>query len=345
MAKYFTDKLNYSLANEDIELEANICKKLKPKVIGSICGAGPRGLYLLPQGGCELDLFDVSPIQIEWARAYEKAIKELDEVSFLRAYHDDSSILKSIGVNVGLNEILESNEVAALAGSWEKTFLKFSKLAQKILGRKILRQLKNCQSLDEQKYIITSTSFSVRWTVVLAIVGNKSMMNSLLYSGDFIKKNLKESYVKFYRSRFARLFSTTLVKDNFFLSLCLFGEVTLTNTPLRCRSFNGLQTSVKDSEIKYHMGDIVSTLSNGEKQYDYFSYSDVPSYFDDGLGNDFIQKAKPSIKVGGVICVRYYLRVFKPDLAGFEDITEQFSSEISKEKVGVYNIKFYRRIA
>ncbi len=344
MAKYFTEKLNYSLANEDISFEANLCKKLNPKTIGSICGAGPRGLYLATNDS-SLDLFDVSGLQVEWARAYEKAITGLDEVSFLRAYHDDSAILKSIDVNHGLNQIIDENELAALAGSWEKTFIKFSKIASKILGKKLINAFKHCKTMEDQDLILNSTSFKIRWTVVLSIVGNKALMNSLLYRGDFIKKNIPESYVRFYRKRFAHLFSLSLVKDNFFLSLCLFGEVSLTNTPLRYRDFEELKNAVTTSNIKYHIGDVVTKLKEGSQQYEYFSYSDVPSYFDDELGRNFVQMAKPSIKIGGIICVRYYLRIHKPDLNGFEEVTSEYADEIGRERVGVYDIRLYKRVA
>lgn len=344
MAKYFTEKLNYSLANEDISFEASLCQKLKPKRIGSICGAGPRALYLL-QDDSSLDLYDVSGLQVEWARAYEKAILGLDEVNFLRAFHDDSSILKTVGVNAGLYAILGANEIAALAGAWEKTFIKFSKFASKVLGKRIITALKKCKNLQEQSTIIESTSFKVRWTIVLSIIGNKALMNSLLYRGDFIRKNIPESYVRFYRKRFARLFSHSLIKDNFFLSLCLFGEVSLSNTPLRCREFENLKNALETSSVNYHIGDVVAELANGNKKFDYFSYSDVPSYFDDNLGHEFLQKAKASVSIGGVVCVRYYLRVHKPDLTGFEDITHEYRDEISKEGVGVYDIAIYKRVA
>ncbi|WP_412472168.1 DUF3419 family protein [Halobacteriovorax sp. RT-2-1] len=345
MAKYFTDKLNYSLANEDIEMESKVCEKLSPKKIGSICGAGPRGLYLITNTDSKLDLFDVSGLQIEWARAYEKAILALEEVDYLRAYHDDSAILKTVGANVGLNDYFEANEIAALAGSWEKTFITFSKLCRKILGHRVIEALRNCKTIQEQLNIMDTVSFKVKWTVVLSIVGNKALMNSLLYRGDFIRKNIPESYVKFYRNRFARLFKNNLIKDNFFLSLCFFGEVTLTNTPLRCRSFSHLKDCIETTQVNYHIGDVVSELESGKYQFDYFSYSDVPSYFDDKLGKDFVQKAKSSISIGGVICVRYYLRVHTPDLDGFEDITAEFKDLIKKEKVGVYDIKFYKRVS
>ncbi|MFG1501528.1 DUF3419 family protein [Halobacteriovorax sp. XZX-3] len=345
MAKYFTDKLNYSLANEDIAMESKVCEKLSPKKIGSICGAGPRGLYLITNTDSKLDLFDVSGLQIEWARAYEKAILALEEVDYLRAYHDDSAILKTVGANVGLNDYFEANEIAALAGSWEKTFITFSKLCRKILGHRIIEALRNCKTIQEQLNIMDTVSFKVKWTVVLSIVGNKALMNSLLYRGDFIRKNIPESYVKFYRNRFARLFKNNLIKDNFFLSLCFFGEVTLTNTPLRCRNYSKLKECIETTQVNYHIGDVVAELESGKYQFDYFSYSDVPSYFDDKLGKDFIKKARPSIAIGGVICVRYYLRVHTPELEGFEDITAEFKDLIKKEKVGVYDIRFYKRVS
>ena len=79
------------------------------------------------------------------------------------------------------------------------------------------------------------------------------------------------------------------------------------------------------------------------KNIDFFSFSDVPSYFTGDIEKQFLQNIKPSLSSHGVVVLRYYLRVSEVDETGYEDITKEYSDLIKREKVGMYRIKVLKK--
>lgn len=64
-----------------------------------------------------------------------------------------------------------------------------------------------------------------RWRLVLALLGNSTVLNSLLYKGEFPRKNIQGSTYGIYRDLFARLFQNTLAKTSFFLQMVFLGRL------------------------------------------------------------------------------------------------------------------------
>ena len=105
-------------------------------------------------------------------------------------------------------------------GKWERTFIFFSKIVQKLMGKKTVEKLFSFNDLESQREYIDKAFPALRWTFILTILGNKAMFNALLYKGDFIKKNIDESYVHYYSKAFGHLMREALTKSSFFLQLC-----------------------------------------------------------------------------------------------------------------------------
>ncbi len=363
MVEVYFNKLNYSLGNEDTGLEYEISKQLNAENVFSVCGSGGRALPLVNSKTKKLVLCDLSLQQLYLAELRECSYRNLNYTEFLLLFGyfpfgkktesiiERERIFQKLKLSSGAEKYFlsyfQNNKYESLLydGKWEKTFKVLSKITQSILGKKAINKLFSFKNLDEQRKYLDHSFSWWRFYLILILVGNKSFFNSLLYKGHFVKKNIKESHFEFYRNSFKRLMYNTLMSESFFLSLCFYGElINESSNPIEANEdiFNSIKNS--NFQTSYINQDIVTYLSKTTDKYDLLSLSDVPSYFNDELGHSFLQKITNSVNLNGVVIVRYYLRVYLPDLSGFQDVTEQFETLIQKEKVQMYDIKIYKKI-
>jgi len=357
--EFFDNSLKYAMANEDTFLERNMVLAMKSKKILSVCGSGMRAYPLITESCDSLDLVDLSQMQLSWADLRRKTISELcheDYLSFwgyrpllpkLRQQKYSSLLGKS---NEEIFALFNHNEWQAPIeyGVWEKTYRKLYQIVNFFVGNKWLHKLEQTKTLEEQNTVFFHPIFKLKWHGVLYIVGNKTLFNSLMYKGNFIKKNIKLSYVRFYQEAFDRLFKNNLLKDCFFLQLSFLGNIkNLSGVPCEAQAevYLDIKKYIDKVAINFLNIDLIEHLATGSKNYDFLSLSDVPSYFDDELGETFLQKIKPSIALNGIVVVRYYLRIYHPFLDGFEDITTQFENGIKAEKTQMYQVKIYKRLS
>jgi S-adenosylmethionine-diacylglycerol 3-amino-3-carboxypropyl transferase len=359
MSKNFFSELNYTLGNEDSTVEFEICKKLNPAKIFTICGSGGRSLPLVYDKTKLITLCDLSKEQLDLASLRFATYKELEESDFLKfwgyfPFHADDNLefRKKIFYSLALEskakkyfeKIFLEIEFRSLLyiGKWERTFQILAQINRTILGKNFDKILKYDNVSDQISYYQSAFPL-LKWKMVLFLLGNKSFFNALLYKGEFIEKNSTRSHFEYYFDAFERLFTNDLAKNSFFVHLCFYGKInSLEGVPVEAMS-NSIQRVKKYSnEIEYVNVDFVSFLTSGDKKYNFLSLSDVPSYFNGDLERDFMQKIRPSLVKDAVIVVRYYLRKSAVDLTSFEDITEEYSDLIKKEKVQMYEICVYK---
>lgn len=358
--KYFKG-LNYTLGNEDTTVEYQLIKELSPKSIFSICGSGGRALPLLASKDAELTLADLSLEQLHLAKLRKATYSELSYDDFLKFWgyfpyrdNDHLEFRKNVFYKLNFDKdakdffekvFFEINfESVLYIGKWEKTFQLMAKINKFVLGNDYDRIL--CfDSLSNQISYYHSGFPLLKWKAVIALIGNKSFFNALLYKGDFIEKNAPESHFQYYYNAFDRLFTHDLAQNSFFLHLCFYGKI---------QSFSGLPIEVSREvfdEIKksnglchYIQDDFVSHLSKTNKKYDFLSLSDVPSYFKGDLEVNFLQLIKPALNPGAIIVIRSYLRKANADLSGFTDVSDQYKKIIEDEKVQMYDISILKYI-
>ena len=354
---YFLENLNYSMMNEDSSLERAIIERFQSKSICSVSGSGSRCLSLLNSSSNKLDILDVSSVQLRWAKLKAYTFKNLSYNEFMMfwGYTEISStdrkklFEKSLkGIEPELKSTFDSENWAPplFYGNWEKTYLKLNKLVQLFLGKKTISKISQIQSLEDQIKLTNKLYFRIRWFLILTIVGNKTLFNALLYKGHFIRKNIDKTYVKFYYDVFKKLFSQSTIKESFFLQLSFLGKLVspeLSIIEAQEDVFLSIKNSLMRKAPNYIQENILEYLKKGTHKYDFISMSDVPSYFSDDLGRSFLQEITQSVNSKGIIVVRYYLRIYRPKLEGFVDITDQFINEINAEKVQMYEIKVYQK--
>jgi len=363
--KYF-GQLNYTLGNEDTSIDLEIIKRLNSKSVFSIAGCGSRALPLLEQ--CDnLVLNDVGPYQLALSRLRAALYKNLSFQDFLLffdypPYHsqDNSRRRKEIFYQLDLDEndrdfflgVFSEIKWASLLyyGKWERTFQTLSK-ALRIILKKEHDKIFSFHNLEEQREYYYKDFANLNWKALLFLLGNKSVFNALLYKGDFIVKNYPESHFEYYKQSFENLFTHSLARESFFAHLCFYGRVTHSDgNPVEAweDNFNSVKKKILDSESCFEMvqGNMVELLHSPlyENQFDYFSLSDVPSYFQDDVEKNFLQEISPALKKGGVVCLRHYLRAANCNKEGFKDITSEFSELCLQEKVGVYRFELLQKL-
>jgi len=350
--------LNYTLANEDTEFEYDITQALKPKKIISVCGSGSRAIPLITSETQELILVDLSKYQLMLAALRVEATKEFSFDEFLLFWgyppfkSDENNLkrkelfeklhldLETSNYFKGLFEYHQWNSILYI-GKWEKTFKFFSKVVRKIMGEKVLHDLFNQDTLSDQQDYIKTKFPKLKWKLIMSILGNKSLFNALLYKGDFIKKNVDESYIQYYDQAFNHLMNHDMVKKSFFMQLCFLGEIQYQEGNLieaREAVFKKTKKNLKNTKVTYLEKDIISAIKD-EKDVDYVSLSDVPSYFSDELEKNFFQMLKPGLSDQAIVVNRNYLRIPNANRSGYTDITETYQEALLDEKVQMYRIE------
>ncbi len=350
MTKNYFQNLNYSMANEDTYMEYRLVQKLDAKKILTVGGSGSRALPFLAVNPEELRIVDVSPDQLLLIELKLETIKQLtrsNAISFWTSVNDQET--EAIFNQLKLDDKFKPFFLFHLKnnpgipplywGKWEKTFIAFSKLTRLLFGQEVREGV----FLAPNPYKFYEENIKgLRWSMLLKIVGNKAMFNSLLYKGSFIKKNSALSYFDYYHGAFDRLFKLEIKKSHF-LQLCLCGKV-IHEEGLPIEFSEELFNKIKNSPTRpvYQQGSIFERSE--DSKYDFISLSDVPSYLSGDIERNYIQLLAKNVASGGMIVNRFYLRETEnTDLNGFEDVSKQYQDIISEELVQMYQVQLLRK--
>lgn len=356
--KYFSE-LNYTLGNEDTSLEVSIVEKLRPHHIFSVAGCGSRALPLLSCSPASLTCIDVCLPQLYLCELRYQAIRQLELDEFLTLFGVDCRTGKNKKKIELFNKLILSSECfdqfkdffyntdqsLIYQGKWEKTFTIFSKIVNTVMGDKG-RDIFHCTDLSQQRDYYNHIFPILRWKFLIAILGNKAIFNALLYRGDFIKKNVSQSHFQYYFQSFEKLFHNVLARESFFLNLLFFGEIKFQEArtiEMDAEIYSRCKQNFDKTEVRFLKENMLQLSGQvKDRQYDFLSLSDVPSYFS---GNDeklFLQNFRPVLSKGALIVLRSYLRIPQADLEGFQEVTSDFQDEIDKECLQMYRIQIFK---
>lgn len=349
MQHYF-QSLNYSMANEDTTLEYELARILKSKKVLAVGGSGSRSLPFLALPIEELTIVDVSADQLLFIELKLQTIKQLDHQEAISFWTSEdqalrATIFSSLSLDSKLQEFyqfhLKNNpKLPPLYwGKWEKTFRTFSKITSLFFSQK----LKEGLFFSERPYDFYKDHIKgFKWDTLIRMIGNKAMFNSILYKGNFIKKNSALSYFEYYSQAFERLFNLD-IKRSHFLQLCLCGKV-VRNEALPIEFDPAIFARIKSSTVKpnYQNGSIFERPES--TQYDFVSLSDVPSYLLGEIEKNYLQMISKNTAHQGVVVNRFYLRVTeKTNESGFVDITSEHTGLTSQELVQMYQVQILKK--
>lgn len=351
MTQTYFQSLNYSMANEDTTLEYNLAEAIKAQSVLTVGGSGSRSLPFLGLGIKNLTIVDVSADQLMLIELKLETIRQLlhsEAIAFWTEENQDvrDTIFSRLKLANKFQDFYRYHSKAQphsaplYWGKWEKTFQTFSRLTKLFFSREIREGL----FLADRPYEFYKTHIQGwKWNLLLKIVGNKAMFNSLLYKGSFIRKNSPLSYFDYYFQAFERLFQLD-IKRSHFLQLCFCGKV-LHPEALPIEFSADIFHKIKASNVDplYQQGSIFER--DELTQYDLISLSDVPSYLSGSIERDYLQLISKNISQGGVVVNRFYLRKSEnTDQSGFQDITHEFRTLIAQELVQMYEVQLLRKV-
>lgn len=350
MQSYFQD-LNYTMANEDTTLEYRIAEQENISSVLTVGGSGSRSLPFLALPIKSLRIVDVSLDQLKFIEIKLESIRQLTRAECISLWTSEDfverrDLFNKMKLATELKEFfnfhLERNrQVPPLYwGKWERTFKTFSKITSLLFSQKVREELFEAE--EPFKYYEDKIE-GIRWEILLKIVGNKAMFNSLLYKGNFIKKNSPLSYFEYYHEAFQRLFKLEIKKSHF-LQLCFHGKV-LHEEALPIEFSVELFEKIKHSNISpvYEKGSIFNRSSG--QHFDFVSLSDVPSYLSGDLEKNYLQSLKSSLNPDALVINRFYLRHPEgSNLADFDLVSLNYSDFISRELVQMYEVQILKHV-
>lgn len=360
MSNQYFSKLNYTLANEDTTLELEILPERVQHLL-SVAGSGGRVLPLLAKKPSHVTCVDVASEQLYLTEMRFESLRDLSHEDFLAFWgypprvataQERKSLFEKLKLSTPAREYLSQYfssrnwESILYDGKWEQTFAKLSQLNRLATGT---RGAGLFHALQEKEYFeYLEKKFPKRaWLLVLAISGNATLFNALLYKGHFPKKNIPESFIEFYRDAFDRLFKQGLARKNFFLQLCFFGKIIFSEgCPIECdpEVFAQAKEGIQNAKVQYARGDLIETIQRSQIPCDFVSLSDVPSYFSGEREQNFMDVIAENVSVGGFVVLRNYLHIpEKLNTSKFETVTAQYQSWIDREKVQMYKIDIFKR--
>lgn len=349
MQVYF-QSLNYSMANEDTNLEFELARKMNAKSILTVGGSGARALPFLALPLEKLTIVDISPDQLLFVELKLQTIKQLehkDAITFWTS--EEASARDAVFQKLKLEQKFQdfyhyhakkNPKLAPLYwGKWEKTFRTFSKLVG-LFFPKNTREA--AFKTDKPFEFFRDHIQGFKWDTLLKIIGNKAMFNSILYKGSFIQKNSELSYFEYYSQAFERLFALD-VKRSHFLQLCFCGKVVRDEgLPIEFDPY--IFEKIKASQVTPHYSQGSVFERPEATQYDFVSLSDVPSYLSGEMEKNYLQMIKKNVANSGVVVNRFYLRTTEnTNESGYKNITQDHSGLISQELVQMYLVQLLQK--
>jgi S-adenosylmethionine-diacylglycerol 3-amino-3-carboxypropyl transferase len=362
MSFQYFNGLNYTLGNEDTSLEL----KLLPAKTGhvfSVAGSGSRVLPLLAKHPKQVTCVDLSNEQLYLTELRIESARCLEHSEFVAfwgypprsAERNERRVLfgrieLSTAADQFCRGLLEAKEWESILyeGRWEKTIARLSRINERITGKKGARLFDARTRSEHFNYLKEKFPWNA-WAVLLYLLGNAVVFNALLYKGHFPRKNIPGSMSKFYLRALNRLFAKGPARRNFFLQLLFFGKIRFSEgNPVECDPmiFSEVKKGLAQTEIHYRLGDAIGEAQKVPEAIDYFSFSDVPSYFSGRVERTFLQQIWPRLAPKSLVVWRNYLHVpEETDTSGYENVRGYYRRAIDHEKVQMYLVDVYRRSA
>jgi len=222
-----------------------------------------------------------------------------------------------------------------------KTLSKITRVALRSACEKIFEH----ENLEAQASYYRDGFPHLRWKLVLALLGNSTALNSLLYKGDFPAKNISKSYFRIYADIFEHLMTEIPARDSFFLQLIFQGRIRyLEGLPIECRSdvYELARRHLAQCDVQFVEDDILRSFGATGGAIDFLSFSDVPSFLPDDLAYRCLQLAHAHMAPGGLAVIRGHVRQVRPDITGYIDVSHTYSELTAQESTGLWHFGSYR---
>jgi len=355
MASYFKN-LNYTMGDEDASPEMHLLPDGRKHVM-AVADCGSRVIPLLAKFPKQLTCVDINQEQLAVCEMRIELLRHcnLENYRAFLGYDNNMSpaqrkkIFEQLDIAVDrkqlLQEMFDDIEWGAMLyyGKFEKMLQTLSKVARLITGPRAAN-IFGSKNMEEQQAYYRNQFPHLRWSLVLALLGNSTSLNSLLYKGDFPRKNIPGSHFAIYKNIFHRLFTEQPVKSSFFLQMILLGKVKYPEGNLiECSSdvFALAKQGLQNCNVNFVLGDIFETVSKA-KNVDFASLSDVPSFIQLQEHQEYLERIKPGLAQGALVVVRAHLRVTASKTDGYQDVSDKHYELTKSEATRLWSFHLYQ---
>lgn len=352
MGQYFKH-LNYTLGDEDATPEMNLLP-WKARHVMAVADCGSRVIPLLARAPQRLTCVDISEPQLAVCELRIALLRQCDLDVFcgFLGYEPMTperrqSVFGTLALETRTRALLRGMFDAIAwgpllyQGQFERMLSKLSVVIRLLTGRggaSIF--LKG--GLDEQRAYYDKGFPKLRWYIALLLLGNSTALNSLLYKGDFPRKNRKGSHFAIYRQIFRSLMTEQSAKSSFFLQMVFFGRlVHREGRLLECdpKVFAEAKQALNTCHVEFRHDDIFEAARQG-KDIDFLSLSDVPSFLPSAQEQAFLQRIRPGLAAQALVVVRAHLRLPAPDLKGY--VAKAGEAQARQESTRLWSFHLYQ---
>ncbi|MCV2884820.1 DUF3419 family protein [Aestuariibacter sp. AA17] len=356
---YFSN-LNYTLGDEDTLVEHQLLPQNAGHIV-AIAGSGGRIVPLIAKRPKIITCVDILQEQLDLTEMRVEAIRQLPFSDFMALfgypeYPVSTEQRQALFGKLQLRQQTQSRLQAFFQksgwqpiiylGKFEKMLITVSKLIRFVVGNR-LDVMFEFDDLHEQRNFVKSNAFPhKRWQLALALFGNATALNALLYRGDFPQKNRKGSTFSIYRNMFSDLFNQVLCKESYFFQMLILGRLVNARTSMMEANeaiYKDIKENLTYTQVRYAQTDIVTAINGVDDAVDFVSMSDVPSFMPDDSANTFLNNIAPNLTESGMVVSRGHLRVIHPDSQGFNDISTQLVKLFGSERTGLWQIQCYQK--
>lgn len=360
---YFSD-LNYSLSNEDTQIEYEIMP-LGANRVFSIAGSGARCLPLLAKNPVHMDIVDFSLPQLYLTELRIAATKALtyEEFLFFLGYrgalqgestpsHHRRHLFQKLSLGEECRQYWLQNEEVwqkqgfILLGRWEKHFQKIGKIFRDYLQCDFTA-IFLAQSLPEQIQLYQKMWPKWRWNAFLRIAASEYVFNKFLYQGHFSgdakhRTEAKAPY-EFIKDEFERVFLTQMLRKNYFMQILFLGRIQFEEgLPFEAHRQIYEQVQNSTTSIRYFNRDLTEALQIST--YDFISLSDTISYLSPELIETLKLRLTQQTNKNARVVMRSFMRA--PSNLHINGLVPLRDLELQSKKTdgtAVYHFHIYER--
>jgi S-adenosylmethionine-diacylglycerol 3-amino-3-carboxypropyl transferase len=359
--RYFSH-LNYGLGEEDTSVEHDLLPLDAGHVL-AVAGSGSRIVPLLARKPRRLTCVDINPLQLALTRLRLTALRHMehDEYTGFLGYppapwnaERRRRAFQALPIDAETRAALEPMltrhqwQPIVYAGRFEQMLKTLARFNRATVGRRGA-EIFDCRSVAEQRDYYAQRFPRWRWRVLLSLLANSTVLNALLYRGEFPKKNLPESTFAIYERIFHRLLTEAPARESFFLQLAFFGEIRYEEgCPIECdrATWSAARECLDDVRITTAVGDLLDAPNVGPDGFvDFVSASDVPSFLPPQTADSFLQRLRPRLAPGALVVSRGHLRVVTPVIDGFSDLSGAHAIRLAAERTQLWTIRVHQRLS
>lgn len=361
--EYFSD-LNYTLANEDTQVEYGLLPD-HVQTVFSIAGSGARCLPLMARNPKDLHIIDMSVSQLYLCelRLQAARVMSYQEWLYFMGYRGglqngnmsgDSRIELFEKIKLSSEALQYWSERKSgwkpkgfiLLGRWESHFQKLG-----IIFRDYLKcdfsEIFKAHNLDEQKSLYQSHWPHKRWKTFLRILASEYVFNKYLYKGHFSgtsenRTDQRPPY-QLVHEEFERIFTTQLVRKSYFMQILFLGEIRF-EEGLTFEAHERIFEQIKNSktQIHYHHGNLLDVLPT--KAFDFVSLSDTISYIPAEKAKTILQDLHKDTAKRTRVVIRSFMRAPQDmSLAGWKHLPDAEKHAHAVDSTGVYQFHIFEK--